>query len=72
MVDHNKTLNANLNDITKTLEDMESLDMELFNDSFKKLKSTNALKDSNIQSDGEIKKKVIFKGALHTYKIKTI
>lgn len=66
MVDHNKTLNANLNDITKTLEDMESLDMELFNDSFKKLKSTNALKDSNIQSDGEIKKKVIFKGALHT------
>lgn len=66
MVDHNKTLNANLNDITKTLEDMESLDMELFNDSFKKLKTTNALKDSNIQSDGEIKKKVIFKGALHT------
>lgn len=66
MVDHNKTLNTNLNDITKTLEDMESLDMELFNDSFKKLKSTNLLKDSNIQSDGEIKKKVIFKGALHT------
>lgn len=66
MVDHNKTLNANLNDITKTLEDMESLDMELFNDSFKKLKTTNALKDSNIQSDGEIKKKVIFKGALYT------
>lgn len=66
MVDHNKTLNTNLNDITKTLEDMESLDMELFNDSFKKLKSTNPLKDSNIQSDGEIKKKVIFKGALHT------
>ncbi|CAK9806561.1 Fas-binding factor 1 [Anthophora quadrimaculata] len=61
MVDYTETSNANLEDITKALGDMNSLDMELFNDSFKKSKSTSIFKDSNIQSDGEIKKKVIFK-----------
>ncbi|XP_017765415.1 PREDICTED: synaptonemal complex protein ZEP1 [Eufriesea mexicana] len=61
MVERTKISNTNLEDITKALEDMDSLDMELFNDSFKKTKSTNVIKDSNKQSDAEIKKKVIFK-----------
>ncbi|XP_054005284.1 calponin homology domain-containing protein DDB_G0272472-like isoform X2 [Hylaeus anthracinus] len=60
MVDFIET--SNLEDITHALEDMDSLDMELFNDSFKKSKSsTSIFKDSNAQLDGEIKKKVIFK-----------
>ncbi|XP_076178787.1 fas-binding factor 1 twitchy isoform X2 [Ptiloglossa arizonensis] len=41
---------------------MDSLDMELFNDSFKKSKSsTSIFKDSNVQLDRDMKKKVIFK-----------
>ncbi|XP_050585170.1 repetitive organellar protein-like isoform X2 [Bombus affinis] len=61
MVDRSETSNANLEDITKALEDMDSLDIKLFNDTFKNSNSNSVLKDFNIQSDGEIKKKVIFK-----------
>ncbi|CAD1471712.1 unnamed protein product, partial [Heterotrigona itama] len=61
MVDHSEISNANLEDITKALEDMDSLDIKLFNNTFKKSNSTSIFKDSNIQSDGEIKKKVLFK-----------
>ena len=67
MVDHSEISNANLEDITKTLEDMDSLDIKLFNNTFKKSNFTSIFKDSNIQSDGEIKKKVLFKGALYIY-----
>lgn len=67
MVDRSETSNANLEDITKALEDMDSLDIKLFNDTFKNSNSNSVLKDFNIQSDGEIKKKVIFKGAFYIY-----
>lgn len=54
---------SNLEIITKTLEDMDSLDIELFNESFKKSESTaSTVKDSHMQMNGETKKKVIFKG----------
>lgn len=66
MDDYNETSNDNLENITKALEDMDSLDMELFNDSFKKSKSTTSvLKDANMQLDNDIKKKVLFKGGLY-------
>lgn len=65
MVDRSETSNANLEDITKALEDMDSLDIKSFNDTFKNSNSNSVLKDFNIQSDGEIKKKVIFKGAFY-------
>ncbi|KOX69517.1 hypothetical protein WN51_06604 [Melipona quadrifasciata] len=64
MVDHSEISNisnANLEDITEALEDMDSLDIKLFNNTFKKSNFTSIFKDSNIQSDGEIKKKVLFK-----------
>ncbi|XP_043518744.1 myosin-2-like isoform X2 [Frieseomelitta varia] len=61
MIDHSEISNTNLEDITKALEDMDSLDIKLFNNTFKKSNSTSIFKDSNIQSDGEIKKKVLFK-----------
>ncbi|KAK9302541.1 hypothetical protein QLX08_005517 [Tetragonisca angustula] len=61
MIDHSEISNANLEDITKALEDMDSLDIKLFNNTFKKSNSTSIFKDSNIQPDGEIKKKVLFK-----------
>ena len=57
-----ETSNANLEEITQALEDIDSLDLGLFNDSFRRSKSsTSIFKDSNVQSDKEIKKKVIFK-----------
>ncbi|XP_076245959.1 fas-binding factor 1 twitchy [Calliopsis andreniformis] len=53
--------NTNYEEITQALEDLDSLDMELFSDSFKKSKSsTNIFKDSNA-FDGDVKKRVIFK-----------
>nr|XP_012141789.1 PREDICTED: fas-binding factor 1 homolog [Megachile rotundata] len=62
MVDLTGTSSTNLKIIEKTLEDMDSLDMELFNESFKKSKSaTSIVKGSQVQIDGEMKKKVIFK-----------
>ncbi|XP_026674240.1 protein CROWDED NUCLEI 4-like, partial [Ceratina calcarata] len=58
MIDRIDTSNENLEDITKALEDMDSLDMELF----KRTKSSTSIyKDSSAQLDGETKKKVIFK-----------
>ncbi|XP_043256282.1 centrosomal protein of 83 kDa isoform X2 [Colletes gigas] len=45
-------------------EDMDALDMELLNNSFKKSKSsTSIFKDSNLQLVGGMKKKVIFEDA---------
>ncbi|XP_076630997.1 fas-binding factor 1 twitchy isoform X2 [Colletes latitarsis] len=45
-------------------EDMDTLDMELVNNSFKKSKSsTSIFKDSNLQLVGGMKKKVIFEDA---------
>lgn len=60
-----ETLSTNFENVTQSLQDLDSLDMELFNDSFKKSKSSiNLFKDSNTQLDGDLKKKVIFKGDL--------
>ncbi|XP_034172521.2 fas-binding factor 1 twitchy isoform X1 [Osmia lignaria lignaria] len=56
---------SNLEIITKTLEDMDSLNIELFNESFKKSESTaSTVKDSHMQMNGETKKKVIFKDSI--------
>lgn len=60
-----ETSNANLEEITQALEDIDSLDLGLFNDSFRRSKSsTSIFKDSNVQSDKEMKRKVLFKGDL--------
>ncbi|XP_076220732.1 fas-binding factor 1 twitchy isoform X2 [Nomia melanderi] len=62
MVDITETSNTNLEELTQVLEDMDNLDMDLLNNSFKKAQSaTNIFKDSNVQLDGDLKKKVIFK-----------
>ena len=60
-----ETSNANLEEITQAIEDFDSLDLGLFNDSFRRSKSSTSLfKDSNAQSDKEVKRKVVFKGDL--------
>ncbi|XP_076652658.1 fas-binding factor 1 twitchy [Halictus rubicundus] len=54
--------NTNLEDLTQVLEDMDSLEMELLNDSFKNTRSvTSTIKDSNAQLDGDLKRKVTLK-----------
>ncbi|XP_076297978.1 fas-binding factor 1 twitchy isoform X2 [Lasioglossum baleicum] len=62
MVDITKTPNTNLEDLTQVLENMDSLEMELLNDSFKNTRSvTSTFRDSNAQLDGDLKRKVTLK-----------
>ncbi|XP_078044065.1 fas-binding factor 1 twitchy isoform X2 [Augochlora pura] len=57
-----KNANTNLEDLTQMLEDMDNLDMDLLNNSFKNTRSvTSIFKDSNIQLDGDLKRRVTIK-----------
>ncbi|XP_076382404.1 fas-binding factor 1 twitchy isoform X2 [Megalopta genalis] len=56
-----KTANTNLEDLTQMLEDMDNLDMDLLNNSFKNTSVTSIFKDSNSQLDGDLKRRITLK-----------